>query len=71
MTQTETQNIMLLDKLMQGFKITPARAWNWIGCSKASTRIGEIKKHGFPIQKNRIKVKNRYGKDVHVMQYSL
>lgn len=71
MTQTETQNTRILEWLLCGLKITPAEAWNHLGCSKLSTRCGEIQREGFPIQKRFVKVKNRYGKDVHVMQYSL
>lgn len=71
MTQTETQKAMILEWLLVGLKLTPSKAWVFMGCSKLSTRCSELIQDGFPIQKRFVKVKNRYGKDVHVMQYSL
>jgi helix-turn-helix protein len=71
MTQTETQKEAILEYLLCGLKLTPAVAWMLFGCSKLATRVSELRKDNFPIQKRFVKVKNRYGKDVHVMQYSL
>lgn len=71
MTQTETQKQMILEWLLLGLKLTPMQSIVLFGCTKAATRVSELLDDGFPIQKRFVKVKNRYGKDVHVMQYSL
>lgn len=71
MTQTETQKEAILEYLLCGLKLTPSVAWMLFGCSKLATRVSELRQDNFPIQKRFVKVKNRYGKDVHVMQYSI
>lgn len=39
------------------------------GCTKLSTRIGELKRDGHPINGKMIPVTNRFGKIVHVQRY--
>lgn len=67
-----TQKQQVLEWLLLGLKLTPMQAIQYLGITKLATRASEIiREDKFPIQKRFVKVKNRYGKDVHVMQYSL
>lgn len=68
---SNTQKQQILEWLLLGLKLTPMQAIQYFGITKAATRVSELLDDGFPIQKRFVKVKNRYGKDVHVMQYSL
>lgn len=65
---TDTQKAQILNDLLTGATITPLYAWRNYGCSKLSTRCGELVKQGFPIDRKRVKVKTRRGY-VSVMSY--
>ena len=51
--------------------ISPMEAFSRIGCTKLSTRIGELIRSGYKIRKVRVTRKNRYGHTVTFMRYSL
>lgn len=67
----ESQKTMILDHLLTGCKINPLEASKQYGCSKLSTRVGELQKEICrPINRRWIDVKTRFG-DKRVMQYWL
>ena len=42
-----------------------------IGCWRLASRISDLRKQGYAIKREMIKVKNRYGESVPVARYSL
>lgn len=71
MTQTDSQKTMIINWLTTKAPLTPMDAIRHIGCTKLSTRCGELEREGFPIKRKPVMVKNRFGKMVRVMQYSI
>jgi len=71
MSNTDTQKAMIKSWLKRHRTITPLDAIKFIGCTKLSTRCSEMIRDGEPIKKKPVTVKNRFGKDVRVMSYSL
>jgi hypothetical protein len=67
MTQTER----LKEALTSGHKITRLTALVDLGIFELSARIGELEKQGHKFNKPRIKVTNRFGESVTVVEYSL
>ncbi|WP_162930902.1 helix-turn-helix domain-containing protein [Lactococcus allomyrinae] len=63
------------DRILQFIKekgsITRLQAANEVGAFELSARIVELEREGYTFIKEPIKVKNRYGDTVRVMQYSL
>ena len=51
----ETQNAKIKAYLNTGKTITPAEAFNIIGTMKLATRIGEVKRDGFPVDSEWVK----------------
>ena len=51
--------------------ITQLDAYLDIGCWRLASRISDLKKRGYAIKREMIKVKNRYGESVPVARYSL
>ena len=51
--------------------ITQLDAYLDIGCWRLASRISDLKKRGYPIKREIIKVQNRYGESVAVAKYSL
>lgn len=66
-----SQTTRLLERLNQGQSITCLQSFNEIGCTQLATRIKELKEEGVPIVSKWIKVKNRFGEDCHVKEYSI
>ena len=46
MNQIETQKNRIADYLMLGLELDPKQAWEMFGCSKISTRSGELLREG-------------------------
>lgn len=65
---TETQHEEILNELTLGYRITPLDALQLCGCMRLSARIHTIKKQGWPIKSERVKVKTKRGEAV-VMSY--
>ncbi len=59
---------MILNALENGDKLTPLDSWERFGCSKLSTRIGELKQLGQNIVGEITTVVGRFGKKT-VMKY--
>lgn len=51
--------------------ITQLDAYLDIGCWRLASRINDLKKRGYAIKRETIKVQNRYGESVSVARYSL
>ena len=65
-----TQSARLIKHLDNGNTITSLEAFNTLGITQLSSRIGELEKIEYPIRKERITVKNRFNEDVRVTRYS-
>lgn len=66
MTQKE-----LIAKYLDDFgSITPMQAFHDLGITKLATRISEMKKDGYLFDQERVKSKNRYGKNCCFEKYS-
>lgn len=58
--------------LKEGHKITPLEALDKFGSMRLSAVIKEIeKREGYPPHRDRVQVRNRFGKDVYVARYWL
>jgi len=51
--------------------ITTREAFNELGIARLASRIHDLKKIGYPIKSETIRVKNRFGEDTHYTKYSL
>lgn len=59
-------------RYMQDFgSITSREAINDLGVYRLASRISELRKNGYAINRRMIKVKNRYGESCTVAEYSL
>ena len=66
-----TQKQLILKYMKDFGSITPWESFSDLGCTKLSTRIGELIKEGVPIRKETVRTKNRYGKRTSYTKYSL
>lgn len=51
--------------------ITHKEAEKYIGCMRLASRICDLKRQGYAIRSERVKVKNRDGEEVPIARYSL
>lgn len=61
----------IIDYMQKHGGITQLDAYLDIGCWRLASRISDLKKRGYPIKREMIKVQNRYGESVPVAKYSL
>lgn len=61
----------ILDYMQKHGGITQLDAFLDIGCWRLASRISDLKKRGYAINREMIKVQNRYGESVPVAKYSL
>lgn len=66
-----TQHERLREFMKEWGPITPFEAFEQLGITKLSTRIGEMIRAGDNIKKEVIYDRNRYGEPVHYCRYSL
>ena len=65
-----TQNEQVL-KYMEDFgSITPMDAMADLGIMRLASRIHDLSQMGYPIKREMVTGKNRYGNKVHYMKYS-
>lgn len=64
-----TQNERILRHLQDGNRITQGEAFYEYGISRLASRICDLGKMGFVIQRRRITRKNRYGEKVSFSEY--
>lgn len=51
---TESQNTQIITALINGKRITPLDALDWYGCFRLASRISELKKEGWNIEKETV-----------------
>lgn len=57
-------------KYLEDFgSISPMEAFQDLGITKLSTRIGEMVRNGEKITRTRVSAKNRYGESISFMRY--
>ena len=62
----------ILAYMREGHTITPLEALDKFGAMRLSAVIKDIEKRiGYPPKRERVQVKNRFGKDVYVAKYWL
>ena len=66
-----TQKEMILRYMKQFGSITPAEAYEDIGCMRLAARIADLEADNVAIKKEMVKKKNRFGKTVRFKRYSL
>lgn len=66
-----TQVTRILRYLEDNKTITSAEAMSELGVYRLASRISDLKKQGYAIQKTTVKRTNRYGEIVRFAQYSL
>ena len=67
MTQTER----VLDYLQQFGSITALEALRDLGIMHLSSRITELRRMGYPVERDMIEVKNRFGEKTRVARYKV
>lgn len=71
MAEKLTQCEEILEYMKKYGSITQLQAYLDIGCWRLASRINDLRKRGYAIQRQMIKVKNRHGQNVPIAQYSL
>ena len=66
-----TQNEMILDYMDKYGSITPLDAMRDLGVMRLASRVSDLRKMGFPIVGDTVKVKNRWGKTSPIKRYKL
>lgn len=66
-----TQGEQIIAYMQRYGSITPLEAFRDLGITKLATRISEMTRGGMKIHKEYIQDKNRFGKTVYYMRYSL
>lgn len=66
-----TQAQRVLDYIEEHGSITQFEAMNDLGIMRLASRISELKKNGYNIVSRMITVKNRFGENCSVKQYSM
>ena len=67
----KTQSERVLAYMKEFGSITQFEAFQDLGCSRLAARISDLKEQGIPIKSEMITVKNRFGENCSVKQYSL
>ena len=67
----KTQTQMVKDHLESGKTLTSLDAANFFGITRLAARCHDLKKEGLPIQSKTVTVKNRFGQNVTVSEYSI
>jgi len=71
MKEHGTQKQRLLQYLQENETINPLEAWTELGIYRLGVRIFDLKKDGWTIVAGETPVKNRFGEDCYVAEYSL
>ena len=66
-----TQKEMILQYINDFGSITSFQAYTDLGVTQLATRVSELKEIGYVFKTEMQKTKNRYGKPVHFVKYSL
>lgn len=65
----ESHEIQILRDLQSGVRITAIDALNRYGCARLASRISQLRKDGFNIQREMVDVPTRNGRGAKVAQY--
>lgn len=66
-----TQTDRVLDYLTQFGSITALEALRDLGIMHLSSRITELRQRGYPVERDMIEVKNRFGEKTRVARYKV
>ena len=66
-----TQNQRILDYLDSHSSITQLEALNELGILRLASRISDLRKRGYMIESEMVKVENRYGEKCRVKRYTI
>jgi hypothetical protein len=66
-----TQTDRVLDYLRQFGSITALEALRDLGIMHLSSRITELRRMGYPVERDMIEVKNRFGEKTRVARYTM
>ena len=66
-----TQTDRVLDYLKQFGSITALEALRDLGIMHLSSRITELRRMGYPVERDMIEVKNRWGEKTFVARYKM
>jgi uncharacterized small protein (DUF1192 family) len=61
----------LLEHLQSGRSITRMEALSVLGIFELSSRIGDLQKRGYKINKKRLTVTNRFNEKISIVKYTL
>lgn len=64
-----SQKQRLREHFDKGYTITRLQAFNTLGIAELSSRIIELERDGYPIDRDKITVYNRFDEKVKVMRY--
>lgn len=66
-----TQNERIIDYIKRFGGITQFEAMQDLGVMRLASRISDLKRLGYPVESERIVVKNRYGEECRIKRYKL
>lgn len=70
-TRTVTQCERILHYINENGSITQLEALREFGCMRLASRMCDIKKMGYAVEKKMAVAKNRYGEPVHFAEYTI
>ena len=68
---SKKQTLRLQEHFEAGNTITSLGAYTLLGITQLSARLKELEETGFLLNREWIKVQNRFGEDCHVKEYSI
>ena len=66
-----TQNERIIAYIKEFGSITQFEALRDLGVMRLASRISDLKRLGYPVESERIVVKNRYGEECRIKRYKL
>ena len=66
-----TQEQRIIEYINHFGSITTMEAFTDLGITRLASRIHDLQKSGYDIQREMVKGKNRYGEPIHYMRYSI
>ena len=66
-----SQNYRIIEYMQEFGSITQLEALRDLGVMRLASRISDLRKHGYPIKKETVIVRNRYDEPCRIKQYKL
>lgn len=66
-----TQNEQILRHLQDIGTITPLQALGEYGIMRLASRVSDLRRQGYPIEKRMVRSRNRYGEPVRYAEYRM